>query len=228
MRYVFLFLLTFVSCSRTYEETHNTIIPENEQPKIENGYTVIQSPTGLKYHTGLLKSTEDLDIKNTYLVLQDCENLPDQFDLRPLGLVSSVKDQGQCGSCSMFSKTSSFESALLGQGINLDLSEQELVSNDKEQYGCDGGFMGFNYQVKHGQGLETDFPYTSGKTGRNGRSKEIPVAAKGLSWAYVGAKNRALIKAFFRSRLVPLMHGDHLLKMRRLLTATAEDLKQTT
>lgn len=157
----------------------------------DSPYEIIQGANGLQYHTGLIQTPFELDEPKTFAELSDCENLPDSFDLRELGYVSSVKDQGQCGSCSMFSKTSSFESALLKIGKAFDLSEQELVSNDKSNYGCEGGFMGFDYQVKHGQGLESDFPYTSGRTGSNGKSKNISVAAKGLSWAYVGGEDRS-------------------------------------
>jgi hypothetical protein len=100
-------------------------------------------------------------------------------------------------------------SALLGIGKMLGLSEQELVSCDTQQYGCQGGLMSdFSYQIKHGQGLAKDFPYTSGSTGQDGSCKQIPVAAQGVSFQYVGAADRGpteqeLKCALYTSKTVP-------------------------
>lgn len=156
----------------------------------EPQYKTVKSPKGLKYHTGLLKRPDSLiEPKKTFAALPDCANLPESFDLRPLGLVPPVKDQGQCGSCWSFSKTASLESALLGQGKSLNLSEQELVSCDRDQYGCNGGLLAdFSYQIGHGQSLETDFPY---KAADVSCKSGLPVAAKGISFKYVGAQGRA-------------------------------------
>ncbi len=181
--------------------------PVNPLP--QDKYAVIQAPSGLQYHTGLLHVAGEKELPKTYMQLGDCENLPESFDLRDLNVVPDVRDQGACGSCWSFSKTGSLESALLNVGKNFDLSEQELVSNDKSQWGCQGGLLtGFKYQIDHGQGLEKDFGYTSGKTGRNGSSKSIPVAAKGISYEYVGSSNsspteKQLKCALFTSRTIP-------------------------
>lgn len=177
--------------------------PDTDQP----AYTVIQSdPSGLKYHTGLIHKKDEIrDQSNAFITLDDCDNLPDEFDLRPLGLVSDIRDQGSCGSCWAFSMTNSLESALLGQGQKLNLSEQELVSCDTAQWGCNGGLLNdFKYQINHGQGIETDFPYTA----RDSRCKAISPAAKGISFAYIGAANRAptekeLKCALYKFKTVP-------------------------
>ena len=154
-------------------------------------YAIIQGSNGLQYHTGLLPSDpEKKGFGVPHVSLTDCENLPDSFDLRTLGLVPDVRDQGSCGSCWAFSKTGSLESALLGQGKKLDLSMQELVSCDRDQYGCGGGMLDdFKYQIGHGQSLASDYPYTSGG-GSNGSCKSKPVAAKGVSFQYIGTADR--------------------------------------
>ena len=66
---------------------------------------------------------------------------PSSYDLRTLGEVTSVKDQGQCGSCWAFATLGSVESRWLASGYGTyDLSENNL----KECHGfvwagCDGG-----------------------------------------------------------------------------------------
>lgn len=150
-------------------------------------YPVLEMANGKKYHTGLLERDNLKNLSAPHVRFNDCSNLPDAFDLRPLGVVPPIKDQGQCGSCWAFSKTGSLESALLGQKKTMTLSVQELVSNDKNQFGCGGGYLDdFKYQIQHGQGLAKDFPYVAADVS----SKKIPVAAQGVSFQYVGSANQ--------------------------------------
>ena len=61
------------------------------------------------------------------------------------GIVTSVKNQGGCGSCWAFSAVSDLESSYLlnGSNQNIDLSEQQLVdcSGGFYNFGCAGGWM---------------------------------------------------------------------------------------
>lgn len=184
--------------------------PNNSSDSAEPGkYPIIAGPQGLQYHTGLLKKPLEMrGLGESHTTLADCDNLPETFDLRDLKTVPPMKNQGQCGSCWAFSKSGSLESAILASGKPYtNLSEQELVSCDKQQYGCQGGFLSnFDYQIKHGQGLEKDFRYTASDSA----CKSIPVAAKGTSFAYIGAANRGptekeLKCAMFKSHTVPWM-----------------------
>jgi len=136
-----------------------------------------------------LKEPAEFKVFRDYadLDLAEDADLPKSFDLRPLGLVEEVRDQGNCGSCWAFSKTGSLVSALLGKGIKLDLAPQHLVSCDQEQYGCGGGFLSdFGFQIHNGQGLEKDFPYTASDS----RCRNVSPAAKGVSFKYIGSPER--------------------------------------
>ncbi len=153
-------------------------------------YDIIVAADGTEYHTGLRPATVEQIAKRVYRNFEcDAAKLPETFDLRTLGTVSDVRDQGGCGSCWSFSMTGSLESAMrvAGKGM-FDLSEQELVSCDRSNGGCGGGNLnGFSYQTDHGQGLEKDYPYTA----RDGRCKSVTTAAKGTGFEYIGGPDRS-------------------------------------
>ena len=94
--------------------------------------------------------------------------LPQSIDWRTKQAVTSVKDQGQCGSCWTFSATGAVEGAwAIFKGQTVDLSEQELVDCAKGvaygSHGCNGGQMegAFKYIVEHGQCSLASYPYTA-------------------------------------------------------------------
>jgi hypothetical protein len=72
---------------------------------------------------------------------------------------TSVKNQGSCGSCWAFSTAGMFESVLLKQGINTNLSEQWLVSCNDDGWGCNGGWFANDYYLNPGAVLENCFRY---------------------------------------------------------------------
>ena len=93
---------------------------------------------------------------------------PSSIDWRSKGAVSSVKDQGQCGSCWTFSSTGAVEGAwAISKGQLLDLSEQQLVDCatgiSYGSHGCSGGQMegAFKYVIEHGQCSLSSYPYTA-------------------------------------------------------------------
>ena len=91
---------------------------------------------------------------------------PAAFDWRSRGVVTPVKDQGQCGSCWAFSTTGALESAwaVAGQPL-LPLSEQQLVSCDTiTNDGCGGGwpYAAISWVGAHGVATEASYPYASG------------------------------------------------------------------
>jgi len=82
------------------------------------------------------------------------------------GKITSVKNQGQCGSCWAFSTAGAVEGryAIHQNASPVDLSEQELVDCSTQNNGCSGGLMdyGFAYVSSHGGlCLDVDYPYTA-------------------------------------------------------------------
>jgi len=91
-------------------------------------------------------------------------DIPESFDWREKGAVSKVKNQFICGSCWAFSVVGNIEGVnyLKTKKMQL-LSEQQLVSCDKVDQGCEGGYMedAYKYLLKAG-GIESDDYYYVG------------------------------------------------------------------
>jgi len=113
---------------------------------------------------------------------------PKEFDWVSKGAVSSVKDQGHCGSCAAFSAMGAVESCyqiLTGQ-MQDDLSEQHIVDcayghvyNDKQgswgASGCNGAWpvTYIDWLIKGKQNQqEAGYKYTSGQSGKVGKCSE--------------------------------------------------------
>ena len=127
---------------------------------------------------------------------------PSVIDWRTRGAVSTVKDQGQCGSCWTFSATGAVEGAwAISTGKLVDLSEQQLVDCATGaaygSHGCSGGQMegAFKYIVEHGQCLLADYPYTSGVTKTGGACQKCATVAHVSSCSDVKPNDQISLKA---------------------------------
>jgi len=121
-----------------------------EKLGLDNEPPVTRTFGGQTFYLGRIHNPEDrntpeeiAELDEIYAAI-DRETLPKSYDSRAHGLVTSVKDQGACGSCVAFGTTAALESNLLKAGASmkgLDVSDQHLVDCGKEKGyagGCNG------------------------------------------------------------------------------------------
>jgi len=127
---------------------------------------------------------------------------PSSVDWRNKGAVTSVKDQGQCGSCWSFSSTGAVEGAwAISSGKLVDLSEQELVDCatgiSYGSHGCNGGQMegAFKFIIENGQCSASSYPYTSGVTKTGGSCQKCSSVAHISSCSDVKPNDQISLKA---------------------------------
>lgn len=128
--------------------TTDLMVNPIDKKKIDNGayFKFLQTP--ISYLESLIKHDKFL-----------------RFSWNDTGLLSPVKNQGQCGSCWAFSVTTALETFMRKNNYNISrLSEQELVNCSPKDYGCNGGMMhtAFDYVIEN-KGLYSndDFPYVA-------------------------------------------------------------------
>merc|ERR1712126_271077 len=123
--------------------------------------------------------------------------LPASVDWRTEGAVTSVKDQGACGSCWAFSATGALEGQhYRSTGKLVSLSEQNLVDCSKENNGCDGGLMDYAFEyVANNGGIDTEssYPYE----GKDGKCRFDPanVGATAKGFNDIPSGDEAALKA---------------------------------
>jgi len=96
------------------------------------------------------------------------DDVPEAFDSREQwkGLIHPIRDQAQCGSCWAFSASEvlSDRYAIRKNAPSPVLSAEDLVSCDKGDHGCSGGYLShaWNYLTSTGIVTDTCMPYTAG------------------------------------------------------------------
>ena len=121
-------------------------------------------PSGIEYYVGGVLSTSDgLTLKSATLT-----SMVDKWDWRNRhgkNWITNVKNQGSCGSCWAFAATGATEALVnlfYNQPLNMDLSEQNLLSCSGAG-SCAGGYphIALDYIKNTGIINETAFPYSA-------------------------------------------------------------------
>lgn len=114
--------------------------------------------------------------------------VPEEFDLRKANpaCVGPIRDQASCGSCWAVSAASAMSDRFcIASKTNsyVELSPQYIVSCDKSNYGCDGGYLDLTWKFLSREGTVSEqcAPYTSGgghveacmRTCKNGDALDI-------------------------------------------------------
>ena len=101
------------------------------------------------------------------------------MDWRAEGLVTNIKNQGQCGSCWAFSAVATLEGQHAKNTGNLvSLSEQDIVDCVTNCYGCNGGGpnVAIEFLVSNSGAVDTEasYPYV-------GMDEQCHFKGRGLS-----------------------------------------------
>jgi hypothetical protein len=98
-------------------------------------------------------------LENQELDLQNTEDLPETFDWRDYGIVSSVKNQ-QTGSCAVFASISIIEAQIMKySGVEVDLSEEEISNCHPLGETSFVTSAVFEYVLKNGIVTEARYPF---------------------------------------------------------------------
>jgi C1A family cysteine protease len=115
--------------------------------------------------------------------LKRTKTLPSAFT----GTVTSIKDQGACGSCWAFAAVGLMEAMILeNDGVEVDLSEQHMLDCNPWDWGCNGGFWPNDMLVDTGSPYESCYPYLAYETPCD---DSCPIDYTIQSWAFVTEDN---------------------------------------
>ncbi len=179
---------------RDRSERQTKIKAELEAMRAEieiNGYTFTVGPNpAMKYNLkDLCSLRHDLPLPRMHL-REALNNLPDRSLSLPSsynGYYTSIKDQGPCGSCWAFAAVGLLESMILkNDSVEVDLSEQYMLSCNPWGWGCNGGYWPNDMLVDPGAAMESCFPYVADEVPCN---ESCPTPYQIQSWAFIEEDN---------------------------------------
>jgi C1A family cysteine protease len=150
-------------------EEINTAIAENGYDWVaaDNEVAKLNRELGW-YQSGTMESVDFTGMFAPHIPIESKEGLPPAFDWRNVdgdNFVTSIKNQGSCGSCWAFATTGPMETAIAyAEGWvdpRVDLSEQQLVSCSTAGSCESGGLTTSSFRFAENSGIarEECFPY---------------------------------------------------------------------
>ncbi len=165
------------------------ILNKVRKEKNEKGYTFdVGYSKILKYHIkdicGYVPPEKFKNLKpSPYARKPMRKDLPSRWDWREHNGVTSVKMQGSCGGCWAFSTIGCVEALVkINDGVEMDLSEQNLISCDTAYNGCNGGLIALDFIQEYGAVYEECDPYQEQDTECN---EDCPRPVYITEWHYV-------------------------------------------
>ena len=193
---VIILAVIIISASPAFSQLTKMDIVDMQDRAAEKGwtFTVNENPAtsySLDQLCGL-KVPDNLQVEGKYDLSPPDRDLPERFDWRDSSGCTPVRNQAGCGSCWAFGTIGPLEcNILIKDGIEVDLSEQWLVSCNSDGWGCSGGWFAHDYhQWKTdpcggtGAVYESDFPYQASDLPCN---CPYPHEFQIDSWSYVGS-----------------------------------------
>lgn len=148
-----------------------------------------------EYHRLYLSSLKVPETSNATLYVPSNDAIPNAVDWRSQGMVTGVKNQGQCGSCYSFSATGALEGAWKkAKGSLPSLSEQQIVdcSGRYGNYGCNGGWYQSSWRYLRDAGGnqgEDTYRYTARKGYCRFNRGQVVATVSGFHDTQVGSEN---------------------------------------
>ncbi|MDO8740013.1 MAG: C1 family peptidase [Candidatus Woesearchaeota archaeon] len=177
-------------------------INENSETWNANYNSIMLMPDEMKkQHLG--SNDEEAKPKETKVYSSTSSSPPDSFDWRNYNgknYVTSVKDQGSCGSCWAFATVGAVEAAARiyddNPALNIDLSEQDLVSCSGAGNCVDGGYASESLEYIEDDGSKTEscFPYTATDQSCSNSCINLENGVSGISYSSVSLSNTEAIK----------------------------------
>ncbi|ENN81994.1 hypothetical protein HUJ04_006403 [Dendroctonus ponderosae] len=140
----------------------------------------------------------------------DIKTAPVSVNWAEKGVVTPVKNQGNCGSCWTFTTTGTIESRLaLKTGSLVSLSEQQLLDCNRVNAGCDGGVLPYALQYVESAGLTTEdeYPYKAWNGTCNSTHKPVAAYTKGYTLIYTRSESD-LMKAVAEGPVAVALNAD--------------------